>query len=230
MHVSSTPFCVESWTPNKTGDLAQPGILGSVTHICFKDFCERDLKLLDKDVENWEELASNCDLLYESQQWGDAKLSQAVDEKSTRWKNSPMTTSAAPSFMCSWCNKDCHSHVALHSRSGRCSSTTWNSDISSETDRCWRILGYYRHWKLLLLITPPHPPTFYSLHFYLDLQSTLLLSSQLMSVCYTAVKRAQFSIQSFRFKASNQIHQCREKMNTKNDAKLLSSMTLLCTI
>ena len=91
----------------------------------YKDACKRDMKVLDININFWEDLAANRtswrSTLHKQLQTGEKKLTVVAAEKRACKKemaaNRPEST-----HRCNLCNRDCHSHIVLYSHRRCCSS------------------------------------------------------------------------------------------------------------
>ena len=85
----------------------------------YKDVCKRDMKALQIDPENWEDIAADrsswrC-LLHKQliMKEDEEKITNEAIEKRTRRKEKITTDSAASTYICSSCGKDCHSRIGF---------------------------------------------------------------------------------------------------------------------
>ncbi|XP_074861634.1 eukaryotic translation initiation factor 4E type 3 isoform X2 [Carettochelys insculpta] len=88
----------------------------------YKDVCKRDLREVDIELDNWEELADDCSRwrqgLHKGLQKGEMKIRQLAQEKRAHKKHTKDLPDTQ--YICKRCSKDCHSRVGLHSHNRRC--------------------------------------------------------------------------------------------------------------
>ena len=89
----------------------------------YKDVCKRDIKALDINTKNWEEVAADRSkwrsVLHKQLKSGEEKILTTANEK--RAKRKARTAAATPtSHTCSKCGRDCHSRIGLTSHSRCC--------------------------------------------------------------------------------------------------------------
>ena len=89
---------------------------------------KRDMKALELDPNNWEQVAADINNwrkeLHRGLQTGETKLQQEAIDKRTRRKVRQTTCPIKPStFKSTHCDRDCHSQVGLYSHSRSRSST-----------------------------------------------------------------------------------------------------------
>ena len=89
----------------------------------YKDVCKRDMKALDINTKNWEEVAADRSkwrsVLHKQLKSGEEKILTTANEK--RAKRKARTAAATPtSHTCSKCGRDCHSRIGLTSHSRCC--------------------------------------------------------------------------------------------------------------
>ena len=89
----------------------------------YKDVCKRDMKALDINTENWEEVAADRSkwrsVLHKQLKSGEEKILTTASVK--RAKRKARTPAATPTaHTCSKCGRDCHSRIGLTSHSRRC--------------------------------------------------------------------------------------------------------------
>ena len=89
----------------------------------YKDVCKRDMKALDINTENWEEVATDRSkwrsVLHKQLKSGEEKILTTASVK--RAKRKARTSAATPTaHTCSKCGRDCHSRIGLTSHSRRC--------------------------------------------------------------------------------------------------------------
>ena len=91
----------------------------------YKDVCKRDTKVLDININSWEDLAANCtswrSTLHKQLQTGEKKLSVAAAEKQAHKKETAANRPGS-THRCNLCDWDCHSHIGLYSHKRHCSS------------------------------------------------------------------------------------------------------------
>ena len=90
-----------------------------------KDVCKRDMKVLNININSWEDLTTNHtsqrSMLHKHLQTGKKKLTAAAAEKQANKKE--MAANRPESMhRCDLCNRDCHSHIGLYSHRRCCSS------------------------------------------------------------------------------------------------------------
>ena len=109
------------------GELASGSRAQGRPHLSFKDACKRDMKALELDPNNWEQVAADINNwrkeLHQGLQTGETKLQQeAIDKRALR-KGRQTTCPIKPStFKFTHCDRDCHSQVGLYSHSRSCLS------------------------------------------------------------------------------------------------------------
>ena len=92
--------------------------------LSFKDLCNRDMKALEIDPENWEDIAADrsswrC-LLHKQLKEGEEKITNEAIEKRTRRKEKITTDSAASTYICSSWGNDCYSRIGFISHRRHC--------------------------------------------------------------------------------------------------------------
>ena len=97
----------------------------------YKDACKRDMKVLNININSWEDLAANCtnwrSTLHKQLQSGEKKLTAVTAEKRAHKKE--MAANRPESMhRCDLCNQDCHSHIGLYSHRRHCSSQADSMD------------------------------------------------------------------------------------------------------
>jgi hypothetical protein len=100
-------------------------------HLRYKDVCKRDIKALDIDINEWEELAGDRSrwrqALTVGLEVGEEKQKQAAEENRQKRKNRAKHRTTITTFRCEKCSKDCHSRVGLYSHSRSCKAESVNS-------------------------------------------------------------------------------------------------------
>ncbi|XP_063605235.1 uncharacterized protein LOC134780428 [Penaeus indicus] len=92
----------------------------------FKDVCKRDMKACNIKPEVWEPAADDRDHWRQAVHRGsrladEARFQQAAEKRSRRKERAASASSVLSGFICTNCNRDCHSRIGLHSHSRRCS-------------------------------------------------------------------------------------------------------------
>ena len=90
----------------------------------YKDACKRDIKVLNININSWEDLAANHtswrSMLHKQLQSVKKKLTAMAAEKRACKKE--MAANRPESMhRCDLCNQDCHSHIGLYSHRRCCS-------------------------------------------------------------------------------------------------------------
>lgn len=90
----------------------------------FKDVCKKDMQQCKIDVATWESLAGDRSswrrAVKSCVQEGENARNAALTEKRERRKNKQQRPQQPSNFVCSKCNRDCHSRIGLYSHSRRC--------------------------------------------------------------------------------------------------------------
>ena len=91
----------------------------------FKDVCKRDLKAIDVEVGNWENLAQHRNswrgTLHTGINAAEGKLRLMAEAKRAAKKSRlPLTISNGPAFKCQRCDRACLSRIGLHRHSQFC--------------------------------------------------------------------------------------------------------------
>ena len=101
-------------------------------HLRFRDVCKRDLKALEIDIDNWEELAQDRSkwrqTLTTALEDGESRLRQLADERRTERKAKESQPKTNAPFVCQYCNRTCQSRLGLHSHSRSCKAINGHSD------------------------------------------------------------------------------------------------------
>ena len=106
------------------GELASGSRAQGRPHLRFKDACKRDMKALELDPNNWEQVAADGNKWRKELHQGLQTGEQEAIDKRTSHKIRQTTRPIKPStFKCTPCDRDCHSRVGLYSHSRSCSST-----------------------------------------------------------------------------------------------------------
>ena len=89
----------------------------------YKDVCKRDLKALNIDSSTWEAIACERSTWRQAVREGILHLEETLAEQSEakRLKRKASVNQPATSFICSNCQRDCHSRIGLISHTRRCS-------------------------------------------------------------------------------------------------------------
>ena len=91
----------------------------------FNDVCKRDLKAIDVEVGNWENLAQHRNswrgTLHTGINAAEGKLRLMAEAKRAAKKSRlPLTISNGPAFKCQRCDRACLSRIGLHRHSQFC--------------------------------------------------------------------------------------------------------------
>ena len=106
------------------GELASGSRAQGRPHLRFKDQCKGDMKALELDPNNWEQVAADGNKWRKELHQGLQTGEQEAIDKRARHKIRQTTRPIKPStFKCTPCDRDCHSRVGLYSHSRSCSST-----------------------------------------------------------------------------------------------------------
>ena len=105
-------------------------------YLRFKDCCKRDLQSAHIDLDSWEDIASDRLVWKHAVKLGTEK---AEDDRrnlrdTKRLKRKTSSSSCDTIFICSNCNKDCHSRIGLYSHRRTCPTSTGRNPSSSKTD------------------------------------------------------------------------------------------------
>lgn len=92
----------------------------------FKDVCKRDMKACNINPDTWETAADNRVSWRHTVQKGvrraeEERKQQAAEKRTCRKQRAASASSQPSCFVCTNCNKDCHSRIGLHSHTRRCS-------------------------------------------------------------------------------------------------------------
>ena len=92
----------------------------------YSDACKRDMKALDINVRDWEDLAADRPkwraTLTTNLKLGEMRMSAAAEEKRARRKErQPSTSTDNATHRCDTCGKICGSRIGLFSHAKRCS-------------------------------------------------------------------------------------------------------------
>ena len=100
----------------------------------YSDACKRDMKALDIDVRDWEDLAADRPkwraALTTHLKAGEKKMTAAAEEKRARRKErQPATSTDNSTHRCDTCGKICGSRIGLFSHAKRCSRSQQDCNI-----------------------------------------------------------------------------------------------------
>ena len=90
----------------------------------YKDVCKRDMKALSINIDTWETLSSERSVWKHTVHTGlsdyETSLQGKLEEKRRTRNEARMRDKSPSTFMCTHCQKDCHSRIGLHSHTRRC--------------------------------------------------------------------------------------------------------------
>ncbi len=94
----------------------------------YKDVCKRDMKALSINIDTWETLSSERSVWKHTVHTGlsdyETSLQGKLEEKRRTRNEARMRDKSPSTFMCTHCQKDCHSRIGLHSQTRRCIRAT----------------------------------------------------------------------------------------------------------
>jgi hypothetical protein len=90
----------------------------------YVDLCKRDLKCCDINLRTWETCAADRPTWRQAVRLGvqntESERLSSLREKRQRKKDRLLQPRQASSFTCTFCGRDCHSRIGLHSHSRKC--------------------------------------------------------------------------------------------------------------
>ena len=92
----------------------------------FRDVCKRDMKACQIDPDSWETAAEDRDSWRQEVQRGvrqaeEERSQQAAGKRARRKQRAASASAQSSCYVCTNCNRDCHSRIGLHSHTRRCS-------------------------------------------------------------------------------------------------------------